>query len=112
VTPADFATTISSLIDPSFFAHPDSAAPYYLERMGSRWNKYIADGTFSLSVPQNTPFGGIGEASKLADFWTTPWPYWDMQSQAKDLWKWFQESGLVIFKGCTFFTFFAAALTK
>jgi len=100
VTPVDFTSTINLLLDASFFVPPpDTAALHHLQSMVLRWRKYVADGIFSLSVPHATPLGGMGESSRLADFWTAPWPYWNMQNHAEDLWRWFQGSGLVIFKG-------------
>lgn len=107
VTPPDFSVTISSLLNPSFFPPPatdeaiDPSLYGDLFHMVSRWQKYVDDGTFKLSVPLNTPLGAsrLGSTeSNLADFWTSPYPYWDMESRAPLLWKSLSESGLVIFK--------------
>ncbi|KAF9498121.1 hypothetical protein BDN71DRAFT_1504245 [Pleurotus eryngii] len=61
VTPPDFSVTISSLLDPSFFPPPatadetvDPSLPSGLLRMVSRWQKYVDDGMFKLSIPLNT----------------------------------------------------------
>lgn len=102
VTPSDFAETIASLLDPSFFPPPPVSSPsdfqyQHLLPLATRWKKYVDDGTFALSVPLDTPLGG-DKTSTLADFWTAPWPYWDMQTQASDLWNTLNGSGLVIFK--------------
>ncbi|KAJ8695347.1 Hairy/enhancer-of-split with YRPW motif protein 2, variant 2 [Pleurotus ostreatus] len=108
VTPPDFSVTISSLLDPSFFPPPtadetvDPSLYSDLFHMVSRWQKYVDDGTFKLSVPLNTPLGAFrldSTDSNLANFWTSPYPYWDMESRAPLLWKSLSESGLVIFKG-------------
>ncbi|KAF7430965.1 hypothetical protein PC9H_006680 [Pleurotus ostreatus] len=107
VTPPDFSVTISSLLDPSFFPPPtadetvDPSLYSDLFHMVSRWQKYVDDGTFKLSVPLNTPLGAFrldSTDSNLANFWTSPYPYWDMESRAPLLWKSLSESGLVIFK--------------
>ena len=66
--------------------------------MVTRWSNYIADGTFSLSVPKDTPLGGKGGKGRLAEFWTTPYPYWDMQERDRELWNDLRNSSLVVFK--------------
>jgi len=104
VTPPDFYPSITSLLDPAFFPPPPDASVdstsdsqyEHLKNMVTRWKTYIDEGIFSLSVPLETPLGG-GDLS--AEFWTTPWPYWDMKTRAPDLWKTLRDSGLVIFKG-------------
>ena len=66
--------------------------------MTTRWTGYIVDGTFSLSVPKDTPLGGKGGKGRSAEFWTTPYPYWDMQERDRELWDDLRNSSLVIFK--------------
>ena len=66
--------------------------------MATRWTGYIADGTFSLSVPKDTPLGGKGGKGRSAEFWTTPYPYWDMRERDRELWDDLRNSSLVIFK--------------
>ena len=66
--------------------------------MATRWSNYIADGTFSLSVPKDTPLGGKDGKGRLAEFWTTPYPYWDMQERDQELWSDLRNSSLVVFK--------------
>jgi len=67
--------------------------------MVTRWKKYVDDGTFALSVPLEIPLGGgANEGGQVAEFWTTPWPYWDMKIRAGELWEALRSSGLVIFK--------------
>lgn len=96
VTPPDFSAVIPSLLSPSFFP-PDAnpAAKEHLETLVTRWQKYIDDGIFALSVPPSTV---LGSSDVKADFWTSPWPYWDMKERAKDVWEMLVDSGLVIFK--------------
>lgn len=70
--------------------------------MALRWKKHLDGGVFELSVPLQTPLGGGSEASaKTAEFWTTPWPYWDMKLRVKSLWDSLAESQLVVFKVST-----------
>ena len=66
--------------------------------MATRWANYIADGTFSLSVPKDTPLGGKDGKGRLAEFWTTPYPYWNMRERDEELWNDLRNSSLVIFK--------------
>ncbi len=95
VTPSDFA----ALLDPS--ALPHGPALEHLERAIARWNEYLVDGTFSLSVARDAAVGASDEAF---NFWTSPWPYWDMRVRAPGVWNVLRGSGLVIFKvKCNFF---------
>lgn len=100
VTPPDFKETLSSLLDPAFF--PSGASPEqrrHLEAMVTRWQKYSEDGVFKLSVPIDTPLGGGSESQgRLAEFWTTPWPYWDLRERDAQLWEALRGTGLVILK--------------
>ncbi|CCM00959.1 uncharacterized protein FIBRA_03007 [Fibroporia radiculosa] len=105
VTPPDFLAAISSLLSPAFFPDdPVDAAPApgtsdsraHLRAMVSRWEKYIETGVFELSVPRDTP---LGADNVKANFWTTPWPYWNMREQGPEVFAGLRESGLVIFKG-------------
>lgn len=66
--------------------------------MATRWSNYLADGTFRLSVPDDTPLGGKGGIGRSAEFWTTPYPYWDMRERDLELWNELRNSSLVIFK--------------
>jgi hypothetical protein len=95
VTPIDFHKTITRLMRTKTFASPE-AAPH-LDALADRWNRYVEDGTFALSVPMGTPLGAPDEDT--LQFWTSPWPYWDMKTREEKLWKTLTESGLVIFKG-------------
>ncbi|KAF9648118.1 DUF89 domain-containing protein [Thelephora ganbajun] len=100
VTPPDFSSAFPSLLDPSFFGSaPSEEAKEHLEIMATRWSNYITDGTFSLSVPKDTPLGGKDGKGRLAVFWTTPYPYWDMQERDQELWNDLRDSSLVVFKG-------------
>ncbi|KAI0063016.1 DUF89 domain-containing protein [Artomyces pyxidatus] len=99
VTPPDFASTPSSLLSPTFFPSPSSTpspSQAHLHQMVTRWQGYLTDGTFALSVPLDTPLGAPRDD---LDFWTSPWPYWDLREHAPVLWENLKESGLVVFKG-------------
>ena len=63
--------------------------------MVSRWKSYLTSGIFALSVPESTQ---LGTNNVMADFWTEPWPYWDMKERAGKLFDWLTGSQLVIFK--------------
>ncbi|KAJ7141872.1 DUF89 domain-containing protein [Mycena crocata] len=100
VTPTDFAETIKFLLDPTFLPPPSGIDYEPLQFMVKRWEKYVEEGVFTLSVPAATPLGGgPGESAELAQFWTSPAPYWDMATKAPKLWSALKASNLVIFKG-------------
>jgi len=104
VTPPDFEAMLASLKNaPDFFAinSPLSAESYeHLSTMVSRWQKYLDQGVFSLSVPFETPLGGGGiPQTENALYWTSSQPYWNMEYDAPNLFKDLSESQLVIFKG-------------
>jgi hypothetical protein len=63
--------------------------------MVTRWKLYLASGVFALSVPEMTQ---LGAKNAMADFWTEPWPYWDMKERAGELFQWLRGSQLVVFK--------------
>ncbi|KAH9922327.1 uncharacterized protein BXZ73DRAFT_104145 [Epithele typhae] len=98
VTPPDFKATTGSLLDPAFFPQDAASAEEkaHLHAMVGRWAQYIADGTFALSVPLEN---ALGRADPMADFWTSPYPYWNMAALAPELLGRLKDSGLVIFKG-------------
>jgi hypothetical protein len=89
VTPPDFA----ALLDVTSL--PLGPASEQLERAVARWNAYLADGTFALSVPRDA---AIGAQDEIVNFWTSPWPYWDIRLRAPKVWDALCGSGLVIFK--------------
>ncbi|KAI0632878.1 DUF89 domain-containing protein [Trametes polyzona] len=106
VTPPDFKSTTKSLLSPTFFPQEgtpegapasDSTAESraHLHEMVKRWESYIESGVFSLSVPIDSP---LGASDKKANFWTSPYPYWNMQELAPELHAFLRESSLVIFK--------------
>ncbi|KAI0261931.1 hypothetical protein BC834DRAFT_893224 [Gloeopeniophorella convolvens] len=76
-------------------APPPGPAPDHLRRALARWEAYLADGTFALSVPRGAP---LGAGNARADS-GSPWPYWDMRLRAPGVWEALRGSGLVIFKG-------------
>jgi hypothetical protein len=105
VTPADFKLAITSLLDRSFFnaagaSNSNSSAGHeHLKHMVTRWNTYIDQGVFSLSVSMDTALGGDrGGMAVRAEFWTSPWPFWHMKDRAHELFRSLVESDLVIFK--------------
>jgi hypothetical protein len=99
VTPGDFTDTIHSLLDPAFLPPPPGMDFEHLQTMIKRWERYVAEGVFALSVPATTPLGGGSDgAAESAQFWTSPAPYWDMQRRAPGLWNALRASNLVIFK--------------
>jgi damage-control phosphatase, subfamily III len=103
VTPSDFADLFDSLLSPTFFLNTESVlfSPEnqdHLTTMVNRWKLYLASGTFALSVPEDTQ---LGAKNVMADFWTEPWPYWDMKGRAGELFRWLSSSQLVIFKVST-----------
>ncbi|KAG6828033.1 hypothetical protein H0H92_009570 [Tricholoma furcatifolium] len=96
VTPPDFKQAITSLLDSSFFTASGNSADEHLTGLVTRWKKYLEQGIFKLSVPVDTPLGGNAPA---AEFWTSPWPYWNMDQHAPELFETLKKSDLVIFKG-------------
>jgi len=100
VTPPDFKQTIQLLLDPKFTdsipERPESANYQYLVSMVSRWQGYIEREVFSLSVSEDLHLGDNTHGK--ADFWTLPYPYWNMKTYAPELFKYLSTSDLVIFK--------------
>jgi len=100
VTSSDFTALFSSLLSPLFFKtelDPSLKESHsHLATMVTRWKSYLDSGIFTLSVPEKTP---LGENNIMANFWTEPWPYWDMKVRARELFDWLSGSQLVIFKG-------------
>lgn len=122
VTPPDFKSTIPSLSSESFFNSSNTSIDpkqhEHLQKMVTRWQSYLDSGVFALSVPVDTALGQShpkvssvtlthprGKINQLicvfkGDFWTGPWPYWDLQEKAPELWEDLKGSSLVIFKVC------------
>ncbi|KAF7294687.1 hypothetical protein MIND_01005800 [Mycena indigotica] len=100
VTPSDFASTLTSLLDPTFLSLSEEDQGY-VNIMVNRWKGYIDTNVFSLSVPHSTPLGGGSDSNttELAGFWTEAAPYWEMETLAPRLWQTLKTSNLVIFKG-------------
>lgn len=88
------------LRDPTFFPAEKGCEieHKHFDYMISRWNSYLEKGIFSLSVPQETPLGGGTFNAKVAEYWTTGRPFWDMETEAPELFASLKGSGLVIFK--------------
>ena len=67
--------------------------------MVMRWKAYLDRDVFILSVPADTPLGsGPNDVVAQAKFWTTPWPYWNMENHAPELFNSLRGSDLVVFK--------------
>ena len=103
VTPPDFVATFEALkVASSFFEiNGASAVPSvdHLNKMVTRWKKYLDEGLFSLSVPLDTSLGDVCTAQgQDAAFWTSMYPYWDMETHAPGLYSNLKNSDLVIFK--------------
>ena len=97
VTPPDFTRTPSALLSPDFFPTSEpSPSQKHLQAMVQRWQSYISSGVFKFSVPETSP---LGYSDPKFDFWTSPWPYWNMQELAPALYDHLKGSGLIIFKG-------------
>ncbi|KAI0684695.1 DUF89 domain-containing protein [Cytidiella melzeri] len=100
VTPSDFKSTIPSLLSETFFSSSNTPSDpkqhEYLQQMVTRWQSYLDSGVFELSVPIDAE---LGQSHPKCNFWTGPWPYWDLQEMAPELWEDFKGSSLVIFKG-------------
>jgi hypothetical protein len=100
VTPPDFERFFS-LLNPEFFEKADPEDDpdgwEHLSVMVKRWQEYVEQGVFKLSVPDESL---LGENTRgKADFWTSPYPYWDMKNLAPQLYEHLRSSDLVIFKG-------------
>ncbi|EKM77045.1 hypothetical protein AGABI1DRAFT_108419 [Agaricus bisporus var. burnettii JB137-S8] len=100
VTPLDFKRFFS-LLKPEFFEkanfEDDADGWEQLSVMVKRWEAYVEQGVFKLSVPDESPLGENTQGK--ADFWTSPYPYWDMKNLAPPLYEHLRSSDLVIFKG-------------
>ncbi|RPD77052.1 DUF89-domain-containing protein [Lentinus tigrinus ALCF2SS1-7] len=107
VTPPDFKSTTASLLSPTFFPEENTPADApaataskesreHLYTMVKRWESYIQSGVFSLSVPIDYP---LGASDVKANFWTSPYPYWNMEELAPELFADLCKSSLVVLKG-------------
>jgi len=72
--------------------------------MVERWNRYVDEGIFALSVPVDTKLGGgsnlqLGDPVEAAAFWTSAKPYWNLKEESPTLFDSLKTSSLVIFKG-------------
>ena len=97
VVPPDFGALFEALLSPTFFSEnaPTDISQGHLKTLVNRWKYLVENGVFSLSVPHDSK---IGEKNEMYDFWTSPFPYWEMESRAPKLFESLRQSGLVIFK--------------
>jgi len=99
VTPNDFKETLTSLLKPSFFSSFSDVSRLqgwgHLEKLATRWKAYVDSGVFNLSVPLDTPLGGNASS---AEFWHSPFPFWNMEVIAPEVFTMLKHSDLVIFK--------------
>ncbi|PAV15637.1 hypothetical protein PNOK_0849500 [Pyrrhoderma noxium] len=98
VVPPDFGALFEALLSPTFFSEnaPTDISQGHLKTLVNRWKYLVENGVFSLSVPHDSK---IGEKNEMYDFWTSPFPYWEMENRAPKLFESLRQSGLVIFKG-------------
>lgn len=61
----------------------------------TRWKNYFVSGKFKLSVDRDLAIG----AHSVAEYWTSPYAYWDLHLDDPVLFKDLKRSSLVIFKG-------------
>ncbi|GAA6036170.1 hypothetical protein JCM8097_006813 [Rhodosporidiobolus ruineniae] len=102
VQPHDFTLLLSTLCSrsPSYIFADASLSPdetAALDALAERWNRYVDEGTFRLSVPKELKMGEKG--GEAADFWTSPLPFSDLPSAAPALLADLKVSDLVLFKG-------------
>ncbi|KAL8292981.1 hypothetical protein RQP46_000675 [Phenoliferia psychrophenolica] len=83
VTSQDFQWLINSMCYGHLFPTVGEEELESLKMLGERWKKYVADGVF---VYEQHPF------------WITGYTFWDLKSEAPDLFVHLSESDLVIFK--------------
>lgn len=99
VVPADFTSLFAALNDSTFFPADtaiSSEDKEALRRVIARWESYIKDGTFKLSVPWTQELGD--EGGEMADFWSGPTSFSDLPALDPTLLKDLQQASLVIFK--------------
>ncbi|TFY63917.1 hypothetical protein EVJ58_g2950 [Rhodofomes roseus] len=103
VTPPDFKSTISSLLSPTFF--PGSEPETQTSSLAA---SALAQNPTTVSTPKELPESRqhlkdmVTRRSDVvvkADFWTSPYPYWNMKDLAPGVFDTLKDSGLVIFKG-------------
>ncbi|KAJ3769833.1 DUF89 domain-containing protein [Lentinula raphanica] len=121
---SDPSLFLSKPIQGTFSSHSSSTTEEggrqgHLQKLVDRLRRYVEEGVFLLSVPSGTDVGGglTGTTSStsaaasavastaapgngsLAEFWTAPVPYWDMETYDRQLWEFLRKSDLVVFKG-------------
>ncbi|KAJ3781064.1 DUF89 domain-containing protein [Lentinula aff. detonsa] len=115
--PTSLFTTSSS----SSSLLPSPEQQQHLRKLAERLRQYVSEGVFAMSVPGGTGLGGgltttapttatattsnmvmtttAATTHSLAEFWTAPVPYWDIETYDRELWEFLRGSDLVVFKG-------------
>ncbi|KAJ3729202.1 DUF89 domain-containing protein [Lentinula guzmanii] len=117
--PTSLFTTSSS----SSSLLPSPEQQQHLRKLAERLRQYVSEGVFAMSVPGGTGLGGgltttapttaitttttttmvktttAATTHSLAEFWTAPVPYWDIETYDRELWELLRGSDLVVFKG-------------
>ena len=78
-----------------------SSGPNSVQKMAQRWQKYLQEGKFKLSVPPQTKLSEAADESNVlaAGFWTSPYAFADMPKKDTKLVEELRKSDLVVFKG-------------
>ncbi|GAA5863437.1 hypothetical protein JCM8547_006980 [Rhodosporidiobolus lusitaniae] len=101
VQPHDFLALLSSLKSPlSFFGSDADLSDEDVEALkalAERWETFVEEGKFRLSVSKEMRMGDKG--GEAADFWTSPHAFASLPSLAPSLLEDLKKSSLVIFKG-------------
>jgi hypothetical protein len=82
VTEADFAWTLETLGESEIFTALEHGQP--LKEMIQRWRSHWSSGRWLLEADP---------------FWTTPYAFWHLPTQAQPLWSALRQSSLCIYKG-------------
>ncbi|KAJ8480751.1 hypothetical protein ONZ51_g6456 [Trametes cubensis] len=95
VTPPDFKSTTKSLLSPTFFPQENTSGEAPASSASEESRQHLYEMTARSAVPMRRLRIYVCQA----DFWTSPYPYWNMKELAPGLHKSLEDSSLVIFKG-------------
>ncbi|KAF8487792.1 hypothetical protein JB92DRAFT_3020399 [Gautieria morchelliformis] len=84
VTSKDWQWLLNSMVYGQLFPHASEIELESLRRLGQRWKQYVKEGKW---VYEQHPF------------WCTGYTYWDLHTEAPDLFLHLSQADLVIFKG-------------